>query len=110
MDIIPPILVDENGDVQAYSSAASAAAAVEPIDVLNGEYAFYDSTGRVLEALVAKGKVHFNPTLKSSSESQVLRKRLERVLLSLGISVESLANLSLAKLSELLLERSNRSK
>jgi hypothetical protein len=48
LEIVPPVIVDENCDVQAYPSVARAVRAVEAVDVLNKEYAFYDSTGRVL--------------------------------------------------------------
>jgi len=108
MQIIPPIVVDENGDVEVYPSVISAIAAVEPIDVLNNEYAFYDSTGRVLEAQVLKGKVNLVPTAKLESDSPVLRSRIVRVLSLLGVPEARVASVSFADLSRLLLEKSRR--
>lgn len=44
----PPVVVDECGDVRLYRSIESAALALEPIDVENGEYVVYDREGFVL--------------------------------------------------------------
>jgi hypothetical protein len=106
--ILPPVLFDENGDVQAFSSVEELAGYIEAVDVLNDEYDFYDSTGRVLEARVRKGKVHLTPTARSASGSDVLRRRMIRVLASLGVSEEDVADLSFTEMSHLLLENSHK--
>jgi hypothetical protein len=46
--VTPPVVVDERGDVTLYRSIESAAFALEPIDVQNGEYVAYDSEGFIL--------------------------------------------------------------
>ncbi len=51
-----PIIVDEHGDVSVYSGPDQAAAGIEPIDVRNGEYRFYDATGLVLQAEVFRSR------------------------------------------------------
>lgn len=47
-DLIEPIIVDENGDVTVFASLRDAEMYVEPVDIANGEYRFYDATGLVL--------------------------------------------------------------
>jgi hypothetical protein len=108
IEVVPPIVLDENGDVQAFPSVDSVTSYVEALDVLNNEYAFYDSTGRVLEAQVRKGKVSLIPTTKSESDSAVLRDHIVRVLSLLGVSDEAAARLPFTELSRLLLEKSKR--
>ena len=44
----PPIFIDEHGDIRAFGSVAEAAADLEAIDVLNGEYEAFDSNGQPL--------------------------------------------------------------
>ncbi len=44
----PPIVLLNRGDVQLYASAKAVEIHVELIDVLNGEYEVYDSTGSLL--------------------------------------------------------------
>lgn len=108
LEIVPPIVLDENGDVQAFPSVEAVTHYVEAVDVLNNEFAFYDSTGRVLEAHVRKGKVSLIPTPKSDSDSAVLRGHIVRVLSLLGLPDEAVAGLPFTDLSRLLLEKSKR--
>jgi hypothetical protein len=53
----PPIIVDEHGDLTFYASAREAEAALEPVDVENGEYTAYDSEGRILNLQINKKTV-----------------------------------------------------
>lgn len=103
LEIVPPVIVDERGDVQPYPSVASAIRAVETVDVSNEEYAFYDSTGRVLEAQVQKGKISLVPTLRFESESVELRRRILQVLSLLGVADESLVSAPFRQLADRLL-------
>lgn len=41
-EIVPPIILDENGDVQAYPSVRAVIRHLEVVDVLNNEYTFHD--------------------------------------------------------------------
>ena len=110
LEIVPPVIVDENGDVQPYPSVESAIRAVEAVDVLNKEYGSYDSTGRVLEAHVRKDQVSLVPTSKLEADSAVLRKRILRVLSLLGVAEEGLANTPFSDLARLLLEKFEKKK
>ena len=107
-EIVPPIILDENGDAQAYPSASAVIRHLEVVDVLNNEYTFHDSTGRVLEAKVHKGKISLVPTLKLEPESKNLRTDIIGVLRFHGVPEEGLSNLPLGKLAQLLAEKSKR--
>jgi hypothetical protein len=52
MDLTLPIVVEEHGDVEIYSSVEDAEAALEAIDVRKGEYRFFDASGLVLKGEV----------------------------------------------------------
>ncbi len=46
---VPPVFIDDHGDVSVFRSVPDAAKSIEPIDVQNCEYAGYDSLGRLLK-------------------------------------------------------------
>jgi hypothetical protein len=52
--MVPPVIINENGDVSVYRTADAAAQKLEPIDVENNEYTAFDSEGYPLQ-LVAGG-------------------------------------------------------
>jgi hypothetical protein len=106
--IAPPIILDENGDVQLYPSVGAVIRHLEAVDVLNNEYTFHDSTGRVLEAKVHKGKVSLVPTPTLEPESKSLRTNIVGVLRFHGMPEEGLSSLSFGELVQLLAEKSKR--
>jgi len=104
-EIVPPIILNEDADVQAYPSVEAVIRHVEVIDISNEEYEFHDSTGRVLEARLRKGKVILVPTAKLEPDSAILRARILRVLALQGVPEGGLSFLSFNELSRLLLEK-----
>ena len=50
---IPPIVVDENGDIEVYPTVEGAVAGLEAVDVRAGVYEFFDSQARLLVAEVS---------------------------------------------------------
>jgi hypothetical protein len=56
---LPVTLVERNGDRSVYRTLGEAVDAVEPIDVLNGEYTIFDADGVALEFRVSRSKVRF---------------------------------------------------
>jgi hypothetical protein len=111
--MIPPIIVEEYGNLMFFKSAADAERYLEPIDVRNGEYVAYDSVGRRLTLGVAKKESKFfYGMLKDTMEvvtvrdgngvdaadelSQILRKFLERF----GRTRKSTEGVALAALIE----------
>lgn len=50
---IPPIVVDENGDIEVYPTVEGAVAGLEAVDVRAGVYEFFDSQARLLVADVS---------------------------------------------------------
>jgi hypothetical protein len=47
-EIVPPVIISDGDDVQAFPSVQSAILEVEAIDVLKNVIKFHDSTGRIL--------------------------------------------------------------
>jgi hypothetical protein len=104
-EIVPPVIVNEDGDVQAYPSVQSAILDVEAIDVLKDVYTFHDSTGRILKAQVRNGEVSLVSTSVLEPDIDSLRKRILRFLRLSGVSNEGLSNAGLSELSRLLLDK-----
>ena|SRR5690606_9792484 len=74
----PPIFLDEHGDISLFASVEAAARYVEPVDVRNGEYAAYDSSGFLLKLVPAEQVVRISGYLSD----QPHRDQLEQVLRS----------------------------
>jgi hypothetical protein len=107
-EIVPPIILNEDADIQAYPSAEAVIRHVEVIDILNNEYTFHDSTGRVLEARVHKGEISLVPTSKVEPDSETLRNYMLGALRLRGTPETSLSNAPFSQLVRLLAEKSNR--
>ncbi len=80
LKIIPPVIVDDHGAIETYESVEAAALDVEAIDVLNNEYLFYDSTGRLLQPIVRGQNVSLIPTQSMVESIQDFRNKLIRIL------------------------------
>jgi hypothetical protein len=104
--IVPPIILNEDADVQAYPSLEAAIRQVEVVDILNEEYEFHDSAGRVLEARVHKGKVSLVPTSRVEADSETLRSYIIGILRMYSVPEEGLSTMPFSELARLLLERS----
>ncbi|MBK8148551.1 MAG: hypothetical protein IPK58_10170 [Acidobacteria bacterium] len=50
----PPIIINDHGDLEFYSSIELAEREVEPTDIRNNEYTFYDSEGMVMQTLIVE--------------------------------------------------------
>jgi hypothetical protein len=108
----PFFIVEANGDVSAYDSAAHAESSVESVDVEGGEYrAAYDADGRLLELFVEtptkRSKcwlvpwfesiqltpVRLRPLESDATHQHELRAALVTGLARLGIDVPALVPL-----------------
>jgi hypothetical protein len=111
--MIPPIIVDEYGDLAFFRSAADAERYLEPIDVKNEEYTAYDSVGRRLTLGVARKETRFfYGILKGAVEvvtvrdesgvdaAEELRQLLLEYLEGTGKSTKSLEGAALETLIE----------
>jgi hypothetical protein len=107
-EIAPPIVVNEHGDVQAFPSVRAVTQYVEVVDILNNEYTFHDSTGRVLAARVHKGKIDLVPTSRVEPDSESIRTDVIGMLRFHGVPEEGLSGLPFSELARLLLEESKR--
>lgn len=103
--MVPPIILNEDADVVVYPSVEALIRDVELVDVLNKEYEFHDSTGRVLEARVNKKKVSLIPTSRVEADSPMLRGYMLQVLRVLGVQEEGLSSAPFGDLARLLLEK-----
>jgi hypothetical protein len=104
-EIVPPVIISDGDDVQAFPSVQSAILEVEAIDVLKDVYKFHDSTGRILKAQVRNGEISLVSTSVLEPDIDSLRKRILRVLRLLGVSNEGPSNAGLSELSRLLLDK-----
>lgn len=105
-EIVPPIIFNEGADVLAYPSVEAVIRDVEVVDILDNIYAFHDSTGRVLEAKVHKGKISLVPTSVVEPDSETLRADIIRFLCWCGVPHADLSNASFSELVRLLSEKS----
>lgn len=104
-EMVPPIVLNEDADVVAYPSVEALIRDVELLDVVNQEYEFHDSTGRVLEARVDKKRVSLIPTSRVEADSAVLRGYMLQVLRLRGAEERRLASATFGELARLLLEK-----
>jgi hypothetical protein len=54
---IPPIVIDDHGDIAFYPTVEAASIEMEAIDVLDAAYEAFDSHGRRLSLIVDEGLV-----------------------------------------------------
>ena len=106
LEIVPPIIWNEDADIQAYPSVEAAIGDIEVIDILNEEYEFHDSTGRVLEARLDGKRVSLVPTSTLEANSETLRGYILGMLRLHGVVVEGLSAKPFSELAQLLLEKS----
>jgi hypothetical protein len=108
IEIVPPIIFNEDADVHAYPSVEAVIRDVEVVDILDNVYRFHDSTGRVLEAQVHKGKISLVPTSKIEPDSEPLRSYIIGMLRLHGVPETGLSNAPFTDLARLLAEKSKR--
>jgi hypothetical protein len=70
--MIPPIIVDENGDVSFFETVADAEQKLESPDVLENRYVAYDSKGKLLklEASAKPGWSKYDVTTVKISDTE----------------------------------------
>ena len=77
-ELTTPVFANENGDVSVFDSLEAMASYVEAIDVENGEYEFFDATGRRLAATVSDDEVAFDLDPGGSPDAERLEEILRR--------------------------------
>ena len=75
-DMRPPIVLDEHGDISLFQSVEAAARYVEPIDVRNGEYVAYDSSGFLLKLVPTEPVVSISGYLSDRPHQDQLEQSL----------------------------------
>jgi hypothetical protein len=84
VEIRPPIVVDEHGDINVYLDIDVLLCKLEPIDVENQEYEFFDSTGLVLRAAVVGSRIMVTASAPAQRDPEVLAARLRDYIARVG--------------------------
>lgn len=97
-----PIIVDENGSVDAFQTVESAERYLEAIDIKNEEYQIYDSEGRLLKGEFSDlwGPVTLRAVEDEPSHQAELIEALRQSLEHRGEDPNWLAQASLGELVE----------
>src|SRR5436190_22387920 len=77
---IPPIFVDNHGDVSAFRSVSYTESYLEPIDIENREYIAYDAIGRLLTLSADRRRVYISLAEQEPTHSEQLAKALRHFL------------------------------
>ena len=77
-----PIIAHNKGDVLVFESVELAEQYLEPIDVVNGEYAIYDSRGRRINGVIVTHRGVEHVRLEPASDSGGAADELRRVLVA----------------------------
>jgi hypothetical protein len=100
--LLDPVLVDNRGDLLVFEDLSSAVRSVEPIDVENDEYEFFDASGRIIHVGVRQGRVVVDENLGTSQPDRlaaILRAFLRRLDEDrYGLSVADLDDVTLPEL------------
>lgn len=96
----PPYFVLEDGDVSAYPDYRAIEKHLEPVDVKNGAYRIFDSTGTEIAVNVTKGRVHIGDPVGNDPEhlAETLRRFLATVSQQWGINTAELPRADLPEL------------
>ncbi len=98
-----PIIVDNFGELLIFDTVDRAERALEPIDVLEGEYIVYDSEGRLLRALAPND--YDRISIKEAENTPQRQKQLRNALIAFlsrlpGEDSEQIVHSSLEELVE----------
>jgi hypothetical protein len=101
-DVRPPILVLEHGDVNIFPTLSRAESHVEAIDVIAGEYEFFDSLAHRLRANVDGNRVQLELVIPVDEQEKylagVLRTYFARIPQAISIDPAEALGLSLHQL------------
>jgi len=95
---VPPIFVDNHGDVSVFRSASYAESWMEPIDIENHEYIAYDASGRLLALSADRRRVYISLAEQEPTHSEQLAKALRHFLRAVKDPVGDDPNCDLARL------------
>jgi hypothetical protein len=99
---VPPIVLDENGDIELYPSVEAAQREMEAIDVLAGVYDVFDSTGRRLSVGASEGLVQIWLDPNAQTDPAELVGRLRDYIARLRPGRVEVAEMETASLDHLI--------
>lgn len=81
-DMKEPIIISDSGDVNIFETRQLAERYIEPIDVHNNEFSYYDSEGKILQAIVVKDSKGTEKTvITDSKEEKFNESKLKQILI-----------------------------
>jgi hypothetical protein len=101
-DVIPPIVIYGDGLCEVYPTIAVACQAVEAIDVKDGLYGAFESTGSPLLLVTHGNLVSIELPLDSTPDPAALERRLSDYIQEVGTDRVGVANLDDASLPVML--------
>ncbi len=96
--LVPPIIVDESGDVDVFESVQYAESYLEAIDVEKRRFVAYDKEGRLLELLPTSTRITIRSAEEQPNHADDLKNLLLKFLSRVGVSSDWLAEASLEEL------------
>jgi hypothetical protein len=99
---VPPIVTDDNGDIEFHSSVEAAERDMEAIDVLDGVYDVFDSMGRRLSVGASEGLVQIWLDPDAMPEPEELEGRLREYIARVGPGRVGIADMETASLDNLI--------
>ena len=105
IEITPPIIFNEDADVQVYASVEDFVRDIEIADLLDPKSHFHDANGRVLEPRVEEGRATLVPTKRVEADSEVLKTYMVGTLRLWGVPDSQIGDKSFSELATLLLKK-----
>jgi hypothetical protein len=76
-----PIIVDNRGDVLVFESITDMERYIEPVDVENQEYKFFDGIGRLLTVEIQKGQCREKVKIMEAEDKPIHQSELQSILI-----------------------------
>lgn len=84
VEIIEPIIVDENGAAEVYANLKDACSDLEAVDVSNGVYKAFDARGLVLDVRADGSHVRITAPDHARYDHEYLLKQVRRLAQAIG--------------------------
>lgn len=100
--ISPPIITDDNGDMEVYATVEAVCLNLEAVDVRDGVYEVFDSTGRPLRLTASGETISVELEREAEPNQPELEMRLRRFIERAGPGRLGLPDYRTATLDHLL--------
>jgi hypothetical protein len=100
--VLPPIVIDDHGDIALYPDVDTARREMEAIDVINGVYDAFDSTGARLSLAARESVVEISLDPDTDREPGELLRRLRHFIDRVGRERVGVVDVEAAPLEHLI--------